>query len=40
MVSKKKCEGLEPDWMPGDVHNYSKAKRIFSDEFEEGSSIC
>lgn len=35
---QKKWEGLEPDWMPGDVHNYSKEKRIFSDEVEEGVS--
>ena len=35
---QKKWEITEPEWIPGDVHNYSKAKRIFSDETEEGVS--
>lgn len=34
----KKWDITEPDWMPGDVHNYSKAKRIFSDSVENGIS--
>lgn len=35
---QKKWEITEPDWMPGDVHNYSNAKRIFPDSVEEGVS--
>ena len=35
---KKKWEVTEPDWMPGDGHNYSKAKRIFTDSMEAGIS--
>ena len=35
---QKKWDITEPDWMPGDVHNYSKAKRIFSDSVENGIS--